>query len=77
MPMTKDQILREVMSLEPPERERVAEAFWQILEGLTLPEIESAWAKEAADRARAVDRGEMGTIPGDQVFSDVRRRLRP
>lgn len=77
MPMTKDQILREVMSLNPPEREQVAEAFWQILEGLSLPEIEAEWAKEAADRARAVDRGEMGTIPGDQVFRDIRRRLRP
>ena len=74
MPMTKEQILAEAKALNPEEREALVEELW-----LTLDEertaIEAAWVAECKRRIEAVDRGEMPTIPGDQVMRELFERL--
>lgn len=36
-------------------------------------EMDAAWVKEAEDRLRAFDEGEIKAIPGDEVMRSVRQ----
>ena len=38
--------------------------------------VEEAWRVEIERRVGEVERGEVKPIPGDEVFAEVRRRLR-
>jgi putative addiction module component (TIGR02574 family) len=38
-------------------------------------EIDELWAKEAERRVEEVRTGEVKTIPGDEVFKEIRERL--
>jgi putative addiction module component (TIGR02574 family) len=49
-----------------------------LLESLDAPigEIETAWAEEIERRVAAYDRGELKTIPAEDVFAEARRLTR-
>jgi putative addiction module component (TIGR02574 family) len=38
--------------------------------------VEEAWRVEIERRVGEIDRGEVKSIPGDEVFAEVRRRLK-
>ncbi len=40
-----------------------------------LPEIDEAWVEEAERRYQEFKEGRVRGIPGDRVFSDIRREL--
>ena len=64
--------------LSEPERADLALALIESLDG--PPEdpaaVEEAWRVEIERRVGEVERGEVETIPGDEVFAEVRRRVR-
>jgi putative addiction module component (TIGR02574 family) len=50
-----------------------------LLESLNAPtraDIEQAWAEEAERRIEEIELGNVDTIPGEQVFREIRERLR-
>ena len=64
--------------LSEPERADLALA---LIESLDDPAedptaVEEAWRVEIERRIGEVERGEVKPIPGDEVFAEVRRRLR-
>ena len=72
MPMTKEQILTEAMSLDPRERDEVADALWQCV----VPgEFTSGQIAEVRRRIAALDSGEAYSIPGEQVMTELRARF--
>jgi len=71
--MTKDQILTEALSLAPQERDEVADALWQSLEGEELSAVQLA---EIQCRIAALDSGQVQALPGEQVMQELRQRFR-
>lgn len=68
MSMTKEQILAEAKALSSQERDELIEDLRQIAGDEDLsPE---QWA-ELRRRIAAVDRGEVATIPGEQVMREL------
>lgn len=39
-------------------------------------EIDKLWAKEAEDRIKAYERGEIASVPGEQVFQNIENMLK-
>ena len=71
--MTKEQVLTEALALEPRERDEVAEALWQsIAPGELTPEQ----LAEVRRRVEALDSGQVHSISGEQVMSELRERFR-
>lgn len=72
MPMTKEQILTEAMTLDPQERDEVAEALWQCI----VPgEFTSGQVAEIRRRVDDLDSGRVQSIPGEQVMHELRQRF--
>jgi putative addiction module component (TIGR02574 family) len=71
-----EDLLQRVLSLSPDQRTALID---KLLESLNLPidpEIDAAWAEEAERRADEVRSGSTELVPGEQVFDDIRRRLK-
>ena len=69
-------ILEEALALPPQER---AELVDQILASFgTAPDqaMLKKWGEEAESRLDAIERGDLPTIPADQVFAKYRTRKR-
>jgi putative addiction module component (TIGR02574 family) len=64
--------------LSEPERADLALALIESLDGPAENPavVEEAWRAEIERRAGEIDRGEVKPIPGDEVFTEVRRRLK-
>jgi len=77
MPLTRQQILCKALSLDPTEREELAE---EII--LTLPdaddrnEIDQTWLAEARKRDAALSRGESTTSTVDETIARIVARKR-
>jgi putative addiction module component (TIGR02574 family) len=71
VPMTKDEILAEVMKLQPAERDDLAEEIWQ----RNAPDLTPEQFAELHRRIEAVDRGEMKTYTIDEVMRRLRERF--
>lgn len=69
--MTREEILAEVMKLDPKQREELAEDIWQ----RGTPDLTPEQVAELHRRTAAVDRGEMETIPGEEVMRQLRERF--
>ena len=76
MATKKDQLFAEAMSLKPRDREMLAEELWSSLDGSTRDRISDEWADEISKRLRAFARGEVQTIPGEQVMREARKLVR-
>ena len=69
-----EQVLRDALALTPTER---AELVEQILASFEFPArkaIDAAWAREAEARIDAYERGEIKTVPADDVFNEIDRQ---
>ena len=64
--------------LSEPERADLALALIESLDGPAEDHaaVEEAWRVEIERRVGEIDRGEVKPIPGDEVFAEVRRRLK-
>lgn len=72
---TPAKLTEEILSLPCEDRIRIAET---ILESLNAPDdkkIEQAWAVEAERRIDDLNAGQVQSIPGAEVFADIRQRL--
>jgi len=61
--------------LSESERADLALALIESLDGPAAA-VEEAWRVEIERRVGEIDRGEVKPIPGDEVFAEVRRRLK-
>jgi putative addiction module component (TIGR02574 family) len=73
------EILSAALTLPPHERGELAEVLWESMEEPTdssgdQSEVSAAWREEIARRSAAYMRGELTTIPWNQVREEVRRK---
>jgi putative addiction module component (TIGR02574 family) len=65
-------VLEEALKLTANERAEVAEQLLASLDEIPDTDVELAWQEEIQKRLQQIDRGEVKTIP----WEDVQRRLR-
>jgi putative addiction module component (TIGR02574 family) len=65
-------IVEQALKLSPTERAEVAEKLIVSLDEVPDTDVEQAWQEEIQKRLRQIDRGEVKTIP----WEEVQRRLR-
>ena len=70
--MTKDQLLSEALSLDPRERDELAEALWH---SLTPNELTPDQQAELHRRIHALDTGAAIPVPADHVLRELRQRF--
>jgi len=68
-----ERVEAEALSLSVPERTRLVEILLASLD--EDDEIAAAWAEEAERRIDALDRGEVDTVPVEDVIAQARARL--
>jgi putative addiction module component (TIGR02574 family) len=68
------QILKEALSLPPDERAALVEHLLASLDASARQHIDILWAQEAEDRLDAFERGELPTIPAQDVFAAIRKQ---
>lgn len=69
-----ERVLRDALALTPTDR---AELVEQILASFEFPprkDIDAAWAREAEARIDAYERGEIKTVPAEEVFREIDRQ---
>jgi len=66
-------VVSDALSLSPRSRAKLAEQLLESLDDPKQKEIDRLWADEVEDRIDAYERGELKSIPGEEVF----RRLKP
>jgi putative addiction module component (TIGR02574 family) len=69
-------ILDEVLLLPADARMNLVEQILASLNLPTQPEIDKLWAEEAERRIDELDKGTVQPIPGEKVFSDIRKKYR-
>ncbi len=69
-----DELFAEAVSLPVEIRTQLVD---QLLRSLnpTQKEIDELWAKEAERRVEQIRSGKVKTIPGEEVFKKIRKRL--
>ena len=70
------EIQRELCELPAEERAKLALALVESLEPEDEGDVAEAWRVEAERRYEQYKRGEVQTLPGDEVFARIRSRLR-
>lgn len=76
MPMTREQIFAEAMSLDPRDRQELADDLLVSLSDAEREAIDAAWLAEARRREEAFARGEMSTSPVDEVIARIQTKSR-
>ena len=71
MSKSNKQILTDVLKLPPIERAELVEHILASFEFSSREEIDKIWAQEAEDRIDGYDRGEIDSIPAEDVFSKI------
>ncbi len=69
------ELKQQAAQLSEAERAELTLALIESLDGEADVNIEEAWRVEIKRRIGEIDRGEVESIPGDQVFARVRRKL--
>ena len=70
-----DQLVEEVLKLDPKSRAQLAEKLLQSLDTLSDAENAKLWAEEAQRRDAEMDGNPDLGRPADEVFRDARSRL--
>ena len=68
------QIFEAALKLEPGERECLAEALWQSIEG--QGDIDAVWAEEVKQRIAAADAGEIDSTPWGEAREELLDELK-
>jgi putative addiction module component (TIGR02574 family) len=64
-------ILAEALTLPPIERASLLEELLSSFDFPSRQEVDALWAAEAEDRIDAYERGELHSIPADEVFGRI------
>jgi putative addiction module component (TIGR02574 family) len=75
MANTLAELKERASQLSEPERAELALSLLESLDGPADPGVEEAWRLEIERRVSQFERSEVQTIPGDEVFAKLRRRL--
>ena len=65
-----------VLSLPSEDRVYLVDKLLESLNTPSTEEIDRLWAEEAEQRIDDLDSGRVKAIPGEQVFAEIRNRLR-
>lgn len=74
MSANAEKILREALNLPPEDRAEVLERLLATFQEPPDAEMDKLWAAEAEDRLNAYDRGELNSVPADEVFARIERQ---
>jgi putative addiction module component (TIGR02574 family) len=66
----------EIRSLPPQAQERLLHVLLEELDGPADPGAEEAWLREIQRRSRELDQGSVETVPAEEVFANLRKRLK-
>ena len=71
-----DELISEAISLPVEVRTLLVN---KLLESLNPPnkEIDELWAEEAEKRVKDIRTGKVKTIPGEEVFKKIRKKINP
>ena len=75
MSTTLSELKEKASQLSEAERAELALSLIESLDGPADPGVEEAWRVEVERRIGQIERGEVQLIPGDEVFTRLRRRL--
>jgi putative addiction module component (TIGR02574 family) len=75
MSETLSDLKKKAAQLSDAERAELALSLIESLDGPADPDVEEAWRVEIERRIGQMDRGKIELIPGDEVFTKLRRRL--
>jgi putative addiction module component (TIGR02574 family) len=67
-------VLEEALSLPPKERAELVERLLSSLDSPSQQRIDQLWAKEAESRVDAFERGQIQSVPAQEVFEAIRKR---
>jgi putative addiction module component (TIGR02574 family) len=67
-------IIDDVLSLPTDARVSLVEQLLASLNLPTQPEIDRLWAEEAERRIAQIEKRKVRLIPGEKVFSDIRKK---
>jgi len=70
------EIEAEIRSLSPQAQERLLHVLFEELDGPPDAHAEAAWLEEVQRRSRELDGGLVETIPAQEVFARLRKRLK-
>ena len=73
--MTLGELKQEAAKLSEAERAELALSIIESLDATADSGVEEAWRLEIERRAGEVERGQVDLVPGDQVITQLRRRL--
>jgi len=65
-----------IRALSPDEKAELIRSLIAELDGPADTGVEAAWVKEAQRRHREVVEGKVQPVPGEQVFANLRERLK-
>jgi putative addiction module component (TIGR02574 family) len=74
MSITAKKIIDEVLLLPTDARVNLVEQLLTSLNLPTQPEVDRLWAKEAERRIAQIEKGKAKLLPGEKVFSDIRKK---
>ena len=72
--LTKNELINEAISLPVELRAQLIEKLLKSLNPLQ-DEIDRLWAIEAERRVAEIETGQVQTVPGEEVFEKLRKRL--
>ena len=74
MSIAAKKIIDEVLLLPTDARVNLVEQLLMSLNLPTRPEVDRLWAKEAERRIAQIEKGKVKLLPGEKVFSDIRKK---
>ena len=74
MPTATDRVVDEALELPADARIGLVDRILASLNLPTQPEIDRLWAEEAERRVAEIDEGKVELVPGEEVFSKIRRK---
>ena len=76
MPELSNKIKEKALSLPSEERLKLIDELIKSLNLPTNPDIDRKWKEEAEKRIKELDEGKVKPIDGEQVFDEIRSRLK-
>jgi putative addiction module component (TIGR02574 family) len=76
MSTTTAELEARIRALSPDEKADLIRSLIAELDGPADIDVETAWVREAQRRHREVVEGKVQPVPGEQVFANLRERLK-
>jgi len=76
MSATMDTIIQDALVLPPDQRLMLADMLWCSVDEVPDPGAEAAWHEEILARIECYDAGLVEAIPGEEVFEELRRKIK-